>query len=341
MVAKDIANGGFDLIIIDEVNGYKNATSQRWKIINGIITSNTWIWGLTGSPASQSPLDAYGIAKLIRPESVPKFIGPFRDMVMNKVTQFKYVPRIGAMDTVYSILQPAIRFTKEECLDLPSRVYITRDVPLTAQQSKYYKMMKEQMLIEAAGEEVTAANAAINLNKLAQIAAGGVLTNEKEVIEFDCSNRLAVLDEIVSEALKKVIVFATFRHSISMIKDHFDKQNIKSEVIHGGVSLNKRSLIFEDFQSTPDVRVLIIQPKSASHGVTLTAANVVVWWSPTPSVETYLQANDRVHRNGQDTPCTVVHLTGSPVEERFYKALEQKSNLLDNLLGLYKDILTE
>lgn len=339
IVSKAIADGHFDLIVIDEFNHYKNAQTKRWKTMNSLIKANTWVWGLTGSPASQSPTDAYGLAKLMNPSSVPPFFGGFRDDVMYKVTQYKYIPRPNAMEFVYKVLQPAVRFTKEQCLDLPDRTYTTRDVPLTTQQKKYYKTLKDQMLIEAAGEEVSAANAAINLNKLMQIASGAVYADSKEIIEFDCSNRLTALEEIIEEASKKVIVFATFKHSIAMLQEHLTKKGYKTDVIHGGVPLHKRSEVFTNFQTKPDPHVLIIQPRSASHGVTLTAANVVVWWSPTPSIETYIQANDRVHRAGQDTPCTVVHLCGSPVEERFYKTLEQKGNLLDDLLGLYKAVL--
>ena len=330
-----IVNG----VLVHNCNHYKNSNSKRWKVMNSLVKPNTWLWGLTGSPASQSPTDAYGLAKLMNPSSVPPFFGGFRDDVMYKVTQYKYIPRPNAMELVYKVLQPAVRFTKAECLDLPERTYTTREVPLSAQQKKYYKQLKEQMLIEAAGEEISTANAAINLNKLMQIASGAVYSDNKEVIEFDCNNRLTALEEIVEEASKKVIVFATFKHSIAVLQEYLSKKGYSTDVIHGGVPLNRRSEIFSNFQTKPDPHILIIQPRSASHGVTLTAANVVVWWSPTPSVETYIQANDRVHRAGQDTPCTVVHLCGSPVEERFYKALEQKGNLLDGLLDLYKDVL--
>jgi len=335
-----IERAEFDLIVIDEYNHYKNAQTRRWKAMNKLVKADTWLWGLTGSPASQLPTDAYGLAKLMNPSSVPKYYNAFRDDVMLKVTQFKYVPRQNAMDMVFKVLQPAIRFTKEECLDLPPRMYITREVPMSAQQKKYYKLLKEQMIIEAAGEEISTANAAINLSKLMQIASGNAYSDNKEVIEFDCSSRQEALLDIIEEASKKVIVFATFRHSIAMLEDLMNRNNIPVGVIHGQVSLSKRSALVEEFQSTPEPRVLILQPRSASHGITLTAANVVVWWTPTPSVETYLQANDRVHRAGQDAPCTVIHLCGSPVEERFYKTLEHKGNLLDDLLGLYKDVLT-
>ena len=337
--ADAIAKGGFDLIVIDEYNHFKNPQTTRWKVMNTLITANTWLWGLTGSPASQSPLDAYGLAKLMNPNSVPKYFNAFRDEVMYKITQFKYTPKPGANAYVHKLLQPAIRFTKEECLDLPPRTYITRDVPMTAQQKKYYKLLKEEMLIQAAGEDISAANAAVNLGKLLQIASGTVYADNKEVIEFDCSSRLSVLEEIIEESSKKVIVFATFRHNIDMINDYLTKKGLTVDNINGKVPVSKRTEIFDRFQTTPDPRVLIIQPRSASHGVTLTAANTIVWWNPTTSYETYIQANDRIHRAGQDAPCTVVHLTGSPVEERFYKALEQKGKMLDSIMDLYKDIL--
>ena len=128
-VVDSIERGNFDLIVIDEYNHYKNAQTRRWKTMNRLIKPHTWLWGLTGSPASQQPTDAYGLAKLMNPSSVPKFYNAFRDDVMTKITQFKYIPRPDAMDVVYKVLQPAVRYTKAECLDLPPRTYVTREVP--------------------------------------------------------------------------------------------------------------------------------------------------------------------------------------------------------------------
>lgn len=337
VVCEDIARGGFDLIIIDEYNHYKNAQSKRWKLMNSLVKSDTWLWGMTGSPASQSPTDAYGLAKLMNPSGVPKFYGAFRDSVMIKLTQFKYVPKPGAEEYIHKVLQPAIRYTKEECLDLPEMMYTTREVPLTPQQLKYYKQLKEQMMIEAAGEEITTVNAAVNLNKLLQLASGSVYTDNKEVIEFDASNRLTQLEEIIEESSHKVLVFANFRHGIELIQNYLVKQGYTVDVIHGGISAGNRTEIFNKFQTTPDPRILVIQPQSASHGVTLTAANTIVWWGPVTSYETYVQANARVHRAGQKNPCTVVHLTGCPVENKLYRALEQKEKMQDSIMSLYEE----
>jgi len=493
VVCDEIARGGFDLIIIDELTHYKNAQSQRWKVMNSLIKHDTWLWGMTGSPAAQSPTDAYGLAKLMNPASVPKFFGAFRDSVMVKITQFKYIPKPGAEDVVYKVLQPAIRYTKEECLDLPEMLYTTRVVPLTAQQAKYYKRLKEQMVIEAAGEEITTVNAAVNLNKLLQIACieyntpvltdsgwkpiqtitasdfiwdgvdwvnsqgaifrgikpvekcfgvgmtldhkvlttqgwviaedilngkscnkfsrasvrlpnsnskkwylslrdkirdaiqevkmrmacgssayasprqnkktydlincgprnrfvvlgtegplivhncGSIYADNKEVIEFDASNRLTALEEVIDESSHKVLVFANFRHGIEMIQNHLIKKGYTTDVIHGGIPAGARTTIFQKFQTEVNPRVLVIQPQSASHGVTLTAANTIVWFGPVTSYETYVQANARVHRAGQKNACMVIHLTGCPVEDKLYRALEQREKMQNSILSLYEE----
>jgi superfamily II DNA or RNA helicase len=334
-----IAEGGFDLIIADEATHYKNTQSKRWKILNSLIKPNTWLWMMTGTPAAQSPVDAYGLAKLINPKAVPRFAGAFREMVMRKVTQFKWVPKETATTTVYDALQPAIRFTKEQCLDLPEMTYVKREVELTPQQKKYYKILKTQMLAVAAGEEISAANAAVAMNKLLQISCGAVYSDSGETVEFDVKNRYKVLSEVIAESSQKVLIFVPFKHVIGILSEKLTRDGISSEIINGSVSASKRTAIFSRFQTTPEPRVLIIQPQAAAHGVTLTAANTIVWWGPVPSLETYAQANARVHRSGQNHPCTVVQLQGSAVEQRVYNLLDQKISVHTKMIDLYQDVL--
>ena len=339
IVQRELMDGGFDLIVIDEANAYKNPTTKRWKVLNNLIKGSTWLWMLTGTPASQSPVDAYGLAKLVNPEGVPRFFGGFRDQVMQKISQFKWVPKLNAEDVVHRALQPAIRFTKAQCLDLPEMTHVTRDVPLTPQQEKYYELLRKQLIVQAAGEEITTVNAAANLNKLLQLSGGAVYSDTGEVVQFDASNRLAVLREVVEEASHKVLVFVPYRHAIEVVAEDLRKHGYPTAVIHGGVSAGKRSEIFERFKTKDDLRVLVIQPQAASHGVTLHAANTIVYWSPVMSVETYLQCNARVHRAGQKNPSVVVHLQGSGVERRMYKMLENKVDIHNRIIDLYGEIL--
>ena len=340
IVADDIARGGFDLIVVDEANAYKNAQTNRWKTLASLITPDTWLWMLTGTPAAQSPLDAYGLAKLVNPASVPKFFSTFREQVMVKLTNFRWVPKDGATNLVFNALQPAIRFTKEECLDLPEMTYVNRQVELTKQQQKYYDLLKKKMIVEADGEAVTAVNAAVNLSKLLQISCGAVYSDSGETLEFDIAKRYKVLTETIDESSQKVLVFVPFKHVIRILSEQLNKDGYQTEVISGEVSASKRADIFERFQNDPNgTRVLVIQPQSAAHGVTLTAANTVVWWGPTASLETYAQANARVHRAGQRHPSTVVQLVGSPVERHVYKLLDSKIDVHSKVVDLYKDLL--
>ncbi len=341
IVKNEIIEAQFDLVVVDEANAYKNVSTKRWKTLVSIIRANTWVWMLTGTPASQSPTDAYGLAKIINPSGVPKFFGAFRDMVMQKITQFKWIPKPSSERVLHEVLQPAIRFTKEECLDLPDMTYVTREVPLTSQQTKFYETIRKNMMAIAAGEEITTVNAAANLNKLLQLSCGAVYSDSGEIVAFDAKSRMHALLEVIEEASHKVIVFAPFRHAIEIIAEELKAKSVSCDVIHGGISATKRTEIFAKFQTEENPHVLVIQPQAAAHGVTLHAANVVVWWGPITSIETYLQANARVHRAGQRNPCTVVHIQGSPVEKRIYKMLSEKVDIHTRLIDLYKNIVED
>jgi SNF2 family DNA or RNA helicase len=166
-----------------------------------------------------------------------------------------------------------------------------------------------------------------------------VYSDSGETVEFDVKNRYKVLSEVIAESSQKVLVFVPFKHVIGILAEKLNKDGITNAIINGDVSAQKRTAIFSEFQTTPDPRVLIIQPQAAAHGVTLTAANTIVWWGPVPSLETYAQANARVHRSGQKHPSTVVQLQGSPVEKRVYEMLDQKINIHTKMIDLYNDVL--
>ena len=186
---------------------------------------------------------------------------------------------------------------------------------------------------------VTASNAAVNMNKLLQISCGAVYTDTGDTLEFDIKHRYKVLREVIDESSKKVLVFVPFRHVIDILVGKLTADGISTAVIRGDVPAAKRTEIFRRFQNSDDPRVLVIQPQAAAHGVTLTAANTVVWWGPTSSLETYAQANARVHRSGQDHKCTVVQLQGSAIEKRVYAMLDNKINIHTKMIDLYNDIL--
>jgi SNF2 family DNA or RNA helicase len=339
IVLDEVRNGGFDLVIVDEATHYKNPQTKRWKTLRKIVDDSTWLWMMTGTPAAQSPLDAYGLAKLINPDAVPRFFSSFRDMVMQQLSQFRWIPKENASDIVFNALQPAIRFTKEECLDLPEMTYVKRKVELTKQQTKYYEVLRKQLVMKVGDDEISAVNAAATMNKLLQISAGAVYTDDGGALEFDIKNRYKVLKEVIDESSQKVLVFVPFKHTIDVLVSKLRADKLTTEVIRGDVPAHARTDIFKRFQNDPDPKILVIQPQSAAHGVTLTAANTVVWWGPTSSLETYAQANARVHRSGQKHPCTVVQLQGSGVEKRVYSLLDKRIDVHTKMIDLYKELL--
>lgn len=341
VVNKELLEGGFDLIIVDEANAVKSVQTDRWKALASLVKPSTRLWLMTGTPASQSPLDAYGLAKLVSPDSVPRFFGAWRDRVMLKITQYKWAPRSESQQVVHQVLQPAIRFTKAECLDLPDLLYSTREVPLTPQQMKYYEALRKQMMTVAAGAEITAVNAAAMLNKLLQVSQGAVYTDDGDVVEFDVSNRVAELMNVIDETDNKILVFVPYRHTLSMLREELVKAGHTVEAIQGGVPPSQRAEIIKRFQTEDNPRILLLSPQATAHGITLTRADQVVWWGPVSSTEIYLQANSRAHRAGQVNHVTVTHLQGSPVERRMYTMLQSNIDLHLSLVDLYKQVLDE
>jgi superfamily II DNA or RNA helicase len=650
VIQKELAAGKFDLVIADECSAVKNAMSKRWKVLRNLLRElgDPRLWMMTGTPAAQGPEDAYGIAKLVNPGGVPRTFGAFKDSVMIKVSQFKWEPRPESHEIVHRALQPAIRFTKEECLDLPDMVYVKREVELTRQQKKYYDLLRKEMLMEAAGSVVTAVNAAVQMGKLLQVACisedtpvlcargwvpiqdvtaqdliwdgaewvicdgailkgtkqtltldgvkmtedhlvlstsgwktakecihgnagigferagvrlpdsfgtpwdkygasqegymampvhlradcgarvsepalkaqaerealwvygrkvernprhvpkstfrrmvtyaqalqqsarqgfsklrgawdncmcslervvqsilgrhgpilsrwsdlgqnrqqralqpgelplghreaagaehavqrmvghtqgpndldgsirkdwdkesdvtceafpwlaprqstcaletqvydvlnsgprnrfvvrgargellivhncGCVYDTEGNTLEFDIRHRYSVLEEAIAEAAKKVLVFVPYTHVIDVLYEKLTADGYSVDIIRGDVPVSKRTDIFNRFQREKNPHILLIQPQAAAHGVTLTAADTVVWWAPVSSLEIYAQANARVHRKGQTHKCTAVQLQGSPVERKLYAMLDRRVEVNTRLVDLYKEVL--
>lgn len=135
-----IEREGIDLVVVDELAAFRGASTDRWKALNTLLNGNekkglppkAWVWGLTGTPIPNAPTDAWAQIRLVSPTRVPRYFSQFRDTVMKPVGQFRWIPRDGALDTIHSVMTPAIRFAREDCIDLPPTTYVTRQTELTA-----------------------------------------------------------------------------------------------------------------------------------------------------------------------------------------------------------------
>ena len=327
----------FDLIIVDEAAVYRNPSTDRFKIFNRFMQKNprTRLWLMTGTPTPNEPTDAWSLAKLVESPYCPARFTSFRDQVMEKVGQYKWLPRPTSADTVKHILQPAVRFTRDECFDLPETITQTRQVELSAEQKTHYARMLKHFITESEveGTTITAVNEAVKMQKLVQIACGVAYDDNGSHIEIDCSPRVRVVNEIIEEAGEKVIVFVPLTGTLKMLERELSK-NWTVGIVNGEVSASKRNVIFHDFQNARDPRVLIAHPATMAHGLTLTSASTVVWYGPITSNEQYVQANGRVERIGKRHVSNVIHIESTVLEKKIYERLRNKQALQGILLDM-------
>jgi len=328
----------FDVVIYDEATALKSPSSQRYKVFaKWMAAKDPWLWMLTGTPISQTPADAWTLARLVNSPNCPKSFTTFKDLVMQKVTTFRWIPRPDALETCRKILQPSIRFSLDECKDLPDTNFVGRKSELTPQQKKAFKEMQEKAVTFFSGTEVAAPNAAVVLGKMLQICCGVVYSDASRV-EIDASDRYNTFTELIDEIGGKVIVFCPLRGVQDWLYESLKKGGYDVATVHGDVSKTDRNQIFNDFQHTDSIRVLLAHPKVAAHGLTLTRAKDIIWFAPIYSLEQYEQANARIRRLSTEGKTTVWHIYATSFEAELYRRLRQKQRVLGEFLDLVKGV---
>lgn len=329
--------GTIGVICIDELAVYRNGQSQRTKLMKHLAAAMDWAWGMTGSPMPRSPCDVWAQCQIITPTTVPKFFGHFRDTVMTRINQFKYAPKPNAVEKAYAVMQPSVRFTMDDVVELPDVVHQTVNVPMGPKQSKVYKALASACHAALGSHEITAANAGAVMMKLLQVATGWVYDSKRNTVTLDGNDRVQQLIDTIDEAEHKVLVFVPFIHALDGISEALTKAGIDHAVVSGQTPITERSKIFNLFQNTDQYKVLLAHPQCLAHGITLTRANVVVWYAPVTSLEIYEQANARIRRIGQKNKQLVLHLQSTPVEKRIYKLLENNQQVQDAFLDMFAD----
>lgn len=325
-----------DAVVPDEVAVYRNRRTERWKALNRVIQGRKYVWGLTGTPMPNEPTDAYGQIMLINPARLNRSFRNFRDMLMTQISPFKWVARKDAVNTVHELMQPSVRFTRDECLDLPPIMMETLQAVLSAEQAAAYKKMVDDLRVQFKNGEIRASNEGVKLQKLLQIALGSVYDTTHATITMDSQPRLDVLHEILDIAPAKVIVFVPFIHALNTVLQHILQWGFSAALVHGGVSSHERDHIFSAFQKQGDPRVLVAHPQCMSHGLTLTQANIIVWYGPVWSNDTYEQANGRISRAGQTRKQLIINIVATPLESHIVKRLKNKQALQSVLLDLFQ-----
>lgn len=337
VIAKELAKRpDIDLVIVDELaQCARNQTTDIWKSLNEVINKQCGIrraWGMTGTPTPNDPTDAWAQCRLMTPETVPPYFNRFRELTMRQVSTYRWMARDNANDVVQAAMIPAVRFSRDECVDLPPCMYQTYDVGLTPEQEVAYKSMCNTLAMQSETGEIRAVNEGVKLGKLLQIACGIIYDKSGNEVSLPVAPRIEQVKQIVAESASKAIVFVPFVSAIHLVADALRAAGYSVGVIHGQVSKNDRDAVFSAFQKSDMLDVIVAQPGAMSHGLTLTRASTIIWYAPITSNDIYEQANGRITRPGQKHSQLIANIEGSAVERKLYTRLRNKQKMQGLLL---------
>lgn len=321
-----------DTFILDEISAYRNARAQRSKVAQRLSLTRPWVWGLTGSPTPKAPTDAYGLAKLITPQSAPRSFTKFRQETMLEFGPFTWKPRKDAAEIVAGVLQPSVCYSLDDVVELPDLIMRPYDVQQGTRQQKIYKELLDHASALLKSGQVTAANGGVLVSKLLQTSCGYLYKDDHSAETLDNDDRMDAMLDIIDGSDRKIIVFSPFIAGVKGIADRLAKEGEDFAVVTGATPQGERNDIFRLFQDTNRYRVLVAHPQCMAHGLTLTAADTIIWFSPTTSLEIFEQANARITRVGQGFKQQIFMLQGTTAEKRRYAALRDRSNEQNSVL---------
>lgn len=331
-----------DVLCLDELAVYRN-NSDRSKAMRKFAERFKIVWGLTGRPMPNEPTDVWGQAKIVTPHTAPKFFRQAEEYLMNRVNKFTLIPKPEAIERAMAMLQPNVRFSLDNVVELPDVISRTIDIPMTPKQGKIYKKLATEFKVEMDKGTVTAVNAAVAMGKLLQVSGGWVYAPPIGAIPCfdpkDVMPRHDTLIDLINENERKVIVYVPYRHAIEGLSPILDAAGIEHCVVHGDI--HNRGELFNLFQHTTKYKVLLAHPQCVAHGLTLTAADTIIWYLPITSLDIYEQANARITRVGQRHVQKVFHLQSTGVEKKIYSLLQRKQKVQDTLLAMLSEATGE
>tara|TARA_R110002012_G_C11645659_1_gene611010 strand:+ start:318 stop:1784 length:1467 start_codon:yes stop_codon:yes gene_type:complete len=337
--------GGRGLIAIDESTTIKNHKAKRTKSLLKIAAGFQYRRLLTGSPITKSPMDIYSQSEFLRLgllgfESFYAFQG--RYAVINRRTMgahsFQQIVGFKNLDELTERIERySFRVLKKDCLDLPDKIYTVRYVGLTDEQAKMYKSIQETAIVMLeSGDLVTAPAVITQLLRLQQVMSGHLKTDDGDTIYFP-SRRVDALKEILEEHDGKVIIWSRFRYDIiqitKVLAETYGEESAAS--YYGDTTDDDRNNIVKQFQS-PDskLRFFVGNPATAGYGLTLTEADLVVYYANDFNLETRIQSEDRAHRIGQKNNVTYIDMiTEGSIDEKIVKSLRDKIDIGAQVLG--------
>ena len=326
LVEKSGLEFDFDMVVIDELSSFKSWDSRRFRSLMKVRPKVRRIVGLTGTPSSNGLMDLFAEFRLLdMGERLGRFIGRYRDMYFlpdkrNGMVIYSYKPKPDAENQIYEkISDITISMRAADHLNMPELVTGEVKVAMSAREQKRYRQMKDELVLELDGGEVTAANAASLTSKLCQMSNGAVYADDEQVMEIH-QRKLDALEDIVEAANgRPVLVVYWFRHDLGRISRRLEKLKVGFSQISSPESIRK----WNDGR----IAVGLIHPASAGHGLNLQAGGShLVWFGLTWSLELYQQTNARLYRQGQKSGTVVIHhiIVRDTIDEKILKALKDK-----------------
>lgn len=341
-----VRQGVIGKVVFDELNHYGNTDSKRYKAAEHIVNGQSpcpYVWGLTGTPGGNVEA-VYGYARLINFEEMPwkrksSWIEKTRYRYGLQAWQWK--DRAEASSLIKMVMQPNIRYRKEDVLDLPPVLWSRRESELSAAQSKLYKKLRNDMIaLTDNGQVVEALQQSALIGKLFQVALGMVITESGKVDRVDNKPRLAVLEELILESERKTVVFCSYTAALDDLVDHLNKKKIPTDKVDGSVTGLARERIFDDFQNKDNLKVLVAHPKTTAYGVELAAADQMIFNGPILSgVHTYMQGVERLSSGKQTAGrISIIQLTATDEERAFFSALDSKMSVAEATAKLFAQL---
>ena len=341
--ASKFLNSHKTLMAIDESTTIKTPTAKRTKNIIKLGEYAKYKRIMTGSPVTKNPLDLYTQCEfldsyLLDFTSWYAFRNRYAEMksmhvrgrTIQVVDKFKNLGELS--DTLKNF---SYRVLKEDCLDLPDKIFTKRHVTLTGQQRKLYDQMKKTALATLNGKITSTVTVLTQLMRLHQITCGHFTADDgsSQLVE---NNRVKELMNVLEETESKAIIWANYQRDITQIIEAIVKEYGPGSVVdyYGLTPQDERQDNIRKFQSDPKCRFLVGTPSTGGYGLTLTAANTVIYYSNGYDLEKRLQSEDRAHRIGQTKSVTYVDLIAEDtVDEKITKALRKKINIASEVLG--------
>lgn len=338
------ARKDINLVIVDEAAAYRNGSTARYAVLENFLQPWHKVWLMTGTPCPNAPTDAWALTRLVSPGNVPKHFSHWRRQTMIQISQHKWAPRPESYEMAFRAMQPAVRFRKADCLDLPPVTFENRQCGLTKEQTGLVNEMKKEAAAELAnGVQITAANAADKVNKLRQILCGAVKDGATETYHtVPHAPRLNLLLECVEQAAAKVLVIVPFKGITYELQREIEAEWAREsvawqlDVVNGDVPPSRRAEIFRRFKADPDLKLLLCHPRVMAHGITATEADMMIFYAPIYSNEESQQVMDRINRPGQTRKMTIIRLGATQLEWNIYAQVEGKRLGQESILEMYR-----